>query len=328
MKFTAMPFKISYKIVFTLSTLVIFASYFWLTFDLNVQNLDYDNRILKQKEHFFKTALSKEETVTVLIEADSLDQLIIRSKEIKSLTKNAYIPLSGLVDSNSFQENMSVLKKLSQEKKSMIFEADAIGFRKGFFDEAYPENLKLPHYTMTEIEAYGLKVFRMGGAFCTYGSIDKKTAPLLSVIPYVKSLSVKKLFEHTMEESLDQLILLGILVILFILGMLLLVTRKKVIQAVTFLLFPLAVILFYAYFVPLNILHIFMIFVILSISIDYAIYTVKSSDSQTKKAITFSLMSTFAGFGVLVFSQINALFSMGIIATLGIAAIFLLLIFL
>jgi len=71
-----------------------------------------------------------------------------------------------------------------------------------------------------------------------------------------------------------------------------------------------------------------MIFVILSISIDYAIYTVKSNDSQTKKAITFSLMSTFAGFGVLIFSQINALFSMGIIATLGIAAIFLLLIFL
>ncbi len=70
-----------------------------------------------------------------------------------------------------------------------------------------------------------------------------------------------------------------------------------------------------------------MLFVILAIGIDYAIYLSKKSDVLTKRAIAYSLVSTFAGFGVLIFSQINALFSMGIIATIGIVSIFILLVF-
>ena len=71
-----------------------------------------------------------------------------------------------------------------------------------------------------------------------------------------------------------------------------------------------------------------MMFIILAISIDYAIYSSKSLDLNTKKAILYSLLSTFAGFGVLVFSNINSLFSIGAIATIGIISIAFLLIFL
>jgi len=69
-----------------------------------------------------------------------------------------------------------------------------------------------------------------------------------------------------------------------------------------------------------------MMAVIVSISIDYGIYMNNNSvDTQTQKAILYSLLSTFAGFGVLVFSSLNALFSIGIVATIGIVAIMILL---
>jgi predicted exporter len=75
-----------------------------------------------------------------------------------------------------------------------------------------------------------------------------------------------------------------------------------------------------------NILQIFMLFVIVSLSIDYGIYmSQKGVSIQTQRAILFSLMSTFAGFGVLVFSSIGVLFYIGEVATLGLLAIFILL---
>lgn len=82
-----------------------------------------------------------------------------------------------------------------------------------------------------------------------------------------------------------------------------------------------------SYFIEFNILHIFMIFILLSFSIDYGIYTSKRLDKKTKEAIIYSLLSTFAGFGVLIFSKINSLKAIGVIATIGIIAIALLLIF-
>ncbi|NOR55887.1 MAG: hypothetical protein GQ531_06735, partial [Sulfurovum sp.] len=51
-------------------------------------------------------------------------------------------------------------------------------------------------------------------------------------------------------------------------------------------------------------------------------------DRRTKEAIAYSLISTFAGFGVLVFSQISALFSLGIVASIGLLSVFILLLFL
>ena len=78
-----------------------------------------------------------------------------------------------------------------------------------------------------------------------------------------------------------------------------------------------------------NILHLFMLFIILSISIDYGIYMGSDNISQdAHRGILYSLLSTFAGFGVLVFSNINALFSLGIVSTTGILAITFLLIIL
>lgn len=63
-----------------------------------------------------------------------------------------------------------------------------------------------------------------------------------------------------------------------------------------------------------------MLFIIVALSIDYGIYLSKSS-LPTKQAILFSVLSTFAGFGVLVFSSIGVLFYIGEVATLGLGAL-------
>ena len=327
-RFATAPAQLSYRAIFALSSLIILVSPLWLTLDLNVKNLDYENISLQQKEKFFKTHLSEDEKVTVLIEADSIDQLIGRAKKVKSLSRQATIPLSGLVDTHSFEDHSNQLQKLSQLKEHLTREAANTGFREGYFSEAYLTDLKLPHYTIDDLTDYGISVLKIGSNYITYGSVDKKSSPSLSTLSFVKSLSLKTLFEASMQSSVEKLIKLGLLTLLFIFLMLLIITKKGVIRALAYLVFPLAVIVVYGFFTPLNILHIFMIFVVLSISIDYAIYTAKSIDSDTRKAITYSLMSTFAGFGVLIFSNINALFSMGIIATLGVVSLFFLLIFL
>ncbi len=58
-----------------------------------------------------------------------------------------------------------------------------------------------------------------------------------------------------------------------------------------------------------NILHLFMLFVLLSISIDFGIYMgSRKINNNSYKAVLYSLLSTFAGFGVLIFSKTNALF--------------------
>ncbi len=320
--------QISYRTVFVFSLLIILASPSWIRLDSNIRNLDYRNSSLQQTEQFFKTHLPQDERVAIWIEADSIDVLIHRAKKVKSFVKSASIPLSGLVDRETFDVKKRESGKLVQLKLSLSEEAKKIGFREGYFDDAYLTNLEQPLYTIETLKHYDIPLLKSGSKFIAYGTIDKKSLPCLSSFKFAKPLSVKTLFEKTMRQSADRLIALGLLAILFIVVMLLVIAGRGVIRALTYLLFPLAVILLYAHFVPLNILHIFMLFIVLSISIDYGIYTAKRVDVETKRAIAFSLLSTFAGFGVLVFSQINALFSIGIIATLGILALFLLLIFL
>jgi len=320
--------QISYRMVFAFSLIVILASQSWIRLDTDIRNLDYQNSSLQQTEQFFKAHLPQDERVAIWIEGDSIDALIYHAKKVKSVAKSASIPLAGLVDRKTFERKSSRSEKIARLKLQLSKEAKKTGFREGYFDDAYLADLVRPSYTAKELKRYGIPLLESGSKFIGYGTIDKKSLPLLSNLEFAKPLSIKMLFEKRMQQSVDRLIVLGLLAILFIVVMLLLVAGRGLIRALTYLLFPLAVILLYAYFVPLNILHIFMIFIVLSISIDYGIYTARSVDAETKQAITFSLLSTFAGFGVLVFSQINALFSIGIIATLGILALFLLLIFL
>jgi len=144
---------------------------------------------------------------------------------------------------------------------------------------------------------------------------------------FTQSLSVKERFEVALSESMVQLAYLGLLALCMIVLLIYFISKKSFAYALLFLLFPLAMIGLYACFNALNILHLFMMFIILAIGIDYAIYLSRKNDALSKEAISYSLISTFAGFGVLVFSQISALFSLGVVASIGLLSVFILLLF-
>lgn len=294
--------------------------------DTNIKNLDYDNKVLKKEELFFSKINKKDIFIPILIEADDINTLIFNAQKIKQYSPSSYIPFSKLVHSSNI--NASKIRQLEYMNKEILNYSKDIGFRKDFFINAYTStNTTVPFYTMQMIKNFGLEIFKYKKSYYTYFLINKNDYKSISHFAFVKSLSMKELFENEFEGIIDEFILLGTIVLCVIFLLLILVAKKRILYSINFLLFPLAIILSMTMFISFNILHIFMALVIFAISIDYAFYTSKEVNADTKKAIIFSLLSTFSGFGVLVFSSIPALYSIGSIAVLGILSILLLLIF-
>jgi predicted exporter len=106
------------------------------------------------------------------------------------------------------------------------------------------------------------------------------------------------------------------------------IVKKKIILALNFLLFQIAMILLYLSFIEVNIMHLFSMIVIVVAGIDYGIYMSKENSTSTNEAILYSLLTTFSGFGILVLSSIGAIHSIGIVITLGILSILFLVLFL
>ena len=129
------------------------------------------------------------------------------------------------------------------------------------------------------------------------------------------------------KNALERIILLGITSLTFIISVLLFVARKRFFVSMNYILFPAALIFIYFSYASVNVLHLFILFVILAICIDYGIYLSGNDTKDTRKAIVFSAFSSFAGFGVLIFSATNSLFSIGMVSTLGIIAILILIFF-
>jgi predicted exporter len=70
----------------------------------------------------------------------------------------------------------------------------------------------------------------------------------------------------------------------------------------------------------------FALIILIAIGIDYGVYMHKTTtQTETKIAIKYALLSTLAGFGVLIFSDTVALYSIGFVITVGVGAIFILL---
>ena len=101
----------------------------------------------------------------------------------------------------------------------------------------------------------------------------------------------------------------------------------KILYPLMYLLFPLSLVLFViALMGQINVMHLFALVILLAISIDYGIYLHNTKTTmQTKTAIKYALLSTICGFGVLIFSSTVALYSIGLVISIGVGAIFILL---
>jgi len=313
--------SISSNIFLSISLVLILASSMWVHFDFNLKNLDYDNQTLKKTEHFFESKHTSHKNVPFSIKADTIDDLITKSKILQREIPTTRVSLASLMSSISYENNKELFAQRHPLKLALQKEAHKLGFKKGYFEDAYTAEKPFTTYTKEQIKSYGIEILKLNDDFITFGIVHEAHYKEVLAYDFVKSLSIKEHFELLMQESVKDIGILGILVIVMIFIMFFILAGNKFVYATIFLLFPIALISVYAYFFSINLLHLFMLFIILAIAIDYAIYMVTDSNIRTKKAISYSLVSTFSGFGVLVFSQINALFSLGIIAIIGIGAI-------
>lgn len=322
--------KITPITIILFSFILIFIFSNQIKFDSDLRNLDVKNDKLNKLEEFFSEKLTNQNNIPILIKADSIDSLIENAKILKKQSSTSYIPLSILVSKKEFWEKQEFLEKIKIDeiKSTLQKESINLGFRNDFFKNAYKYRVQEPTYTKDSLDNLGLEVLAYKNYFISYANVPQQKAQDFYKYDFVENLSVKTIFEDYLIYIEKELMLYGFLTIGFIIVIIFLFTKKRYLVSLSFIIFPIALILTLSFFMNFNILHLFMLFIILSISIDYGIYMTSDNIGQdTYKGILYSLLSTFAGFGVLIFSNINALFSLGIIATIGILAIcFLLLI--
>jgi len=314
------------KFVFIISIIVLIFASQNLNFDFDIQSLDYDNKSLKQKELFFKNALSDKGMQTVIIKAKNINQLIYHNEQIKNIDLNSKSSLNNLISKESFLKKKQELSKLQLDKikKDIDIFSKQIGFKSNSFNKAYKYDLQMPKYSYKQLIDYGISIQKYKDEYISYSLISKNKIDEVLKLNFVYAINLKTLFEKDLQKDLNKMIKLGILSLVFIVLIIIFITKNKMIDALNFLLLPSAFIFIYLSFIDINILHIFMFFIILAISIDYAIYSSKDNSIATKKAIMFSALSSFAGFGVLVFSSTPSLYSIGSVASLGVFTILIL----
>ena len=306
-----------------ISLVLIIYSLFFFKFDLDIKNLDVQNIKLQQLDEFFTTKINEDKKMVVLLIGNSLEELVQNGHYLVNKFPNSFTNLTKI----PLEKDVKKFEKYDLMKINMELNriATKIGFRNNMFHDSYKQAIVLPQYNLEQLKEFGIAQYKT--KYISYVIVSKKDYNNVVQESFVKSVSIKELFQNDLKNSIDNLKRLAILTILFILIMLFVAVKMNFLKALNYILFPLALIGVLSFFIELNILHIFMMIVIVSISIDYGIYMNNTTlDEQTQQAILYSLLSTFAGFGVLIFSSLNPLFSIGIVATVGIAGIMILLI--
>lgn len=327
--FSFVNFALPSKYILFFSVVGIIVGAFFIQLDTNLKNLDYDNKSLKTQEQFFKNIFEEEAAIPVILTAKNVEKLLENFAQLQSHYTTTQSKLDTLITPKKFAQTNALLQSKAFQTLQSEIQKNALlyGFKAEFFAQSYQPKMQIPTWSLERLKAMGFDILHINGKLATLVTISQKEFVKKPQLPFAKPLSLRLMFEESLTAIQQQLIFLGAITVIVIFILLVLITKKAFFKAVNFLLFPLSMIMLFALFTPFNVLHLFMLFIIMALCIDYAIYTAKSLDTQTKKAIIYSLLSTFAGFGVLVFSQINALQSIGSIATIAVLSLFILLIF-
>ncbi|PLY09944.1 MAG: hypothetical protein C0626_07725 [Arcobacter sp.] len=318
-----------YMILLAIVLLLISIDKFY--FDLDLKNLDINNVHLKEKEDYFNKKLNLQKNMPVLIKAKSIDKLIEKDRVLKNEYPNSYIPISILVGEKDFLNKKVLLENINFEKiKNKLDEKSSeLGFKVNYFKDAYVYKVDKPIYTKDILSDLGIELIKYKDFYLSYANLPKDKVAEFSKYDFVENLSIKTMFEQNLVSIYSELFIYGGISVIFILLMLFFSTKGNFLISLTYLIFQISLMALVSFFMAFNILHFFIIFVILSISIDFGIYLGSSSlDKNTYTAVLYSLLSTFAGFGILIFSKTNALYSIGLIASIGIVAIAILIIIL
>ena len=320
--------KVSALIFFFFSIMLFMYSVFNFKLDSNIRNLDYHNTNLQNAEKLFKEN-SGSKLFPVITHARSQEELISDLHKLHKILPDTFSLASFVLDKENCFKKIEQLKSYDFLILNSVVneEADKIGFKQGYFKDAYQFASILPTCEIPNLNifnSYSLSFFYDENEYYTIALVsDVSEAQKLS---FVSSIDVKEMFNRSAKEMYENLMSFGIFVLILIFILLFLSVKKQFLYALNYILFPLGFTL--AVLVSLdsiNIMHLFSLIILIAIGIDYGIYMSNSDKPEnTMLAIKYSLLSTFAAFGVLIFSTIVALNSIGIVITLGCGAIFIL----
>ena len=320
--------KVPAIVVFVLSLALFIYSASNFKLDSNIRNLDYQNLHLLEAEKLFKSN-SGVKLTPVIVEATTQDKLIENLHELKSLLPDTFSLASFVKDKQSCKKRQEELKAYDFARLNRLIneEASKIGFKEGYFEDAYAFVSPLALCDVKELDifkTYGLSLYHDKDIYYTIALVsDVKKIENLS---FISSINVKEMFNKATQKMYDDLLYFGSIVLVFIFVLLLLSVKTQFIYAINYILFPLSFTM--AILVSMdaiNIMHLFSLIILIAIGIDYGIYMSNSKKpTNTMLAVKYSLLSTIAAFGVLIFSTIVALNSIGIVIALGCGAIFIL----
>ena len=321
-------YRVSSSVVMLLSLFLLGYSVYAIKFDDNIRHLDYQNIKLQQAQALFAKA-NKQKLYPVIVEASSQRELLERLHKIKELTDHSFSFAQFLLTSQECKRKKEQLLAYDFDSLNKRINTDAkkIGFRDGYFKNAYDFSKNLPSCSDIDLRIfspYNLEVYREKDKIYTIAMVDNLEA--LSSLKYVSVIDVKEMFAKVANQMLKDVIIYSTIVLFVIMSLLLYSVRGRFFYALNYILFPLSLTLsLIVTFYELNIMHLFALIILIAIGIDYGIYMSNTKKrSRTMLAIRYSLLSTFAAFGVLIFSSITALNSIGLVITIGCGAIYLL----
>ncbi len=310
--------------VVILSLVLLGFAYHNLHFDNNLKNLDYQNdKLLKLSKKFNSNSI-KGKYKSIIIKAKTKELLLEKYEKILQIYPSMLGIGKFVFSDKKCKQKLDELKRynFNKVKKQIDIYSKKIGFN-DTFKNAYKGVDKLK-CNMKVLDDMHFKIIKNANNYYTLAFIDKdliKPNKLFEIVDLAKTLSSDT---KEMKDTLGKYMLISIA---FIFAVLLFTYGKEMFYPAIYLLFPVSVVLFSISLLgKINIMHIFALVILIAISIDYGIYMYKTPTvNETKMAIKYALLSTFFGFGILIFSSTVALHSIGLVITLGVASIFLLL---
>jgi predicted exporter len=296
-----------------------------LSFDNNLKNLDYQNEKLISISKKFKEGFGSDKYQSVIISAKNEESVLQKYEELLI----SYPDMLGIgkyvLSRKKCEKRLEQLKLYNFKKVKTLINSYSkeIGFT-DIFKDAYAEINSL-ECNMNIIEDMKFKIIKDGNTYYTMALVDKKES--IKDRQNVKIVNLSKSLASDTKIMKNTLVNYMLFSILFIIIILFFIAKFEMFYPLTYLLFPISTVLFVISLLgEINIMHIFALVILLAIGIDYGIYMHKTKTAEkTKKAIKYALLSTFSGFGVLVFSSTVALHSIGLVITVGIVSIFFLL---
>jgi len=320
--------KIPTFIIFISSIFLLGYSYINIKLDTNIRHLDYQNTKLMDLEKLFIQA-NEIKMYPVIVHAHTKEELL---KNLHILDKQSYksFSLASFVqDKKRCLEKKVILNNYDFKRLNNIVntQANIIGFRDSYFQDSYSfinKDVSCEINDLDIFKSYGLSTYFDSKNYYTIAFVtDIKN---INNLDFISNINVKQIFEKVANEMYKNLFIYSLIVIFVIFIFLLLSVKKRYIYALNYIIFPISLTLAILVTIgSINIMHIFSLIILIAIGIDYGIYMSNTTkESNTILAIKYSLLSTFSAFGVLIFSSITALNSIGMVISLGIASIFIL----